>query len=272
MEQHFRKYLEILGLDMENPGLEYLKKLVRAHLIRFPFENVSKTYYRKLLGIKGLPDIALHLHGVENFGFGGTCYLLNYYFKCLLTYLGFDVRFCSADMHKPDVHVMNIVTIEGNEYIVDAGYASPLLRPIPRYLSFDFELSRGEQLYRFRPVDSLGRTFVEVYENGELVHGYTAKPEGREIEQFEEKIESSYDENSTFVHSLFLVRHYEDRSVALHNLNLTIHYENNSAHKMIGSEKELLDLLEEEFCFPCDITRKVIKQMSRLQEELLSIC
>ena len=56
----FARYLKLLGQAPAPPTLESLAKLVRAHIIRCPFENISKLYRVKHLGLRRLPgDLAL---------------------------------------------------------------------------------------------------------------------------------------------------------------------------------------------------------------------
>src|SRR5512143_789806 len=94
----YADYLRLLGLRPRVPSLEALTELTGAHLVRVPFENVSKLYYLYRL--------------LEN--------------------LGYRVRLCGADMSRPDVHLVIVVTVEGHEYVVDGGYGAPFLAPLPR--------------------------------------------------------------------------------------------------------------------------------------------
>jgi len=80
--------LAILGVARREPSLEALRELLAAHLTRIPFENISKLYYRKRLGLVNLPGIQLYLEGIDKYHFGGTCYSNNYHFHLLLRSLG----------------------------------------------------------------------------------------------------------------------------------------------------------------------------------------
>ena len=222
----FNKYMEILGIAKKEPGMDLLKKVVKAHLLHLPFENISKIYYKKFRNLIGIPEPQLFLDGVEKNHFGGTCYTLNYYLNLLLRHLGFDARLCGADMTKPDVHLMNIVTLNNCEFIVDAGYAAPFLVPLPRDLKEDLVIEQGEKKYLIKPQDENHRTKVEMYEQNEFRHTYIAKPDGKKIEEFKEPIENSYNEKSTFIHSLFLTKFYEERTFAIFNLK-SFEYSNN---------------------------------------------
>ena len=95
-------YLAILGLARRDPSLEALRELLAAHLTKIPFENISKLYYRKCLGLVDLPDIRLYLDGIEKYHFGGTCYSNNYHFHLLLRSLGYDRNEVAVGFHLPD--------------------------------------------------------------------------------------------------------------------------------------------------------------------------
>jgi len=112
----FDKYLGLLGVSKSEPDFDLLKKIVKAHLIKIPFENISKLLYKKQ-GMSYIPDLSRYLDGIKNYNFGGTCYVNNYYLYLLLKDVGYDIKLCGADMKKPDVHIICIVTIDHNEYI-----------------------------------------------------------------------------------------------------------------------------------------------------------
>jgi N-hydroxyarylamine O-acetyltransferase len=267
-ENAFNKYLDILNIRKKPPSMQYLKELIKAQLIRIPFEDISKIYYRKQLNIRGLPDFEIYLNGIEKYNFGGTCYPINYYFNRLLKHVGFAVKLCGADMSKPDVHMLNIVTLENKEYLVDAGFAAPFFAPIPRDLKDDFIFSRGEVMYKIKPVNEINRSVIELYEKDEFRMNYIANPLPRDIHEFEGVIEDSFSERSTFINSLFLARHYEDKTIAIYNLKLTEHSANITTNHEIKTREELIETVHREFEIPVDIIEPVIKAMSKLREEL----
>jgi arylamine N-acetyltransferase len=216
----FDRYLRILGLTKRNPGREALSELVAAHLTRVPFENVSKLYYRKREGRRSLLELEHYLDGIERYNFGGTCYSNNYYLHLLLVHLGYEVKLCGADMNNPDVHLVNIVSVEGREFLVDVGYAAPFMKPLPRDLDHDFEIRLGRDRCVLKPRDKAGCSRLELYRDGELKHGYIAKPIPRGIEHFAGVIEHSYTNEATFMNALLLIRFYRNYSFAIHNLTL----------------------------------------------------
>ncbi len=69
-------YLKTLGVPRRPPSAEALCELVQAHMLRVPFENISKLYYKQQ-GRRGLPNLDQYLTGIDRFNFGGTCYSNN---------------------------------------------------------------------------------------------------------------------------------------------------------------------------------------------------
>jgi arylamine N-acetyltransferase len=78
MPDHFDRYLGLLGVRRTEPGIQALEEIVRAHMVRVPFENISKLYHARTSGVRGIPDLAQYLDGIERFHFGGTCYANNF--------------------------------------------------------------------------------------------------------------------------------------------------------------------------------------------------
>ena len=66
-----------LGVPRREPGPAALDELVAAHVTRVPFENVSKLYRLRRLGLAGLPPLDVFLDGIERYRLGGTCYSNN---------------------------------------------------------------------------------------------------------------------------------------------------------------------------------------------------
>jgi arylamine N-acetyltransferase len=132
------EYLRLLGVSAREPNLSALKNLVRAQMMRVPFENISKLKWKHESGGAGIPDLKRYLRGIRDYNFGGTCYTNASHFHSLLAHLGYDVKLCGADMSQPDVHLVNVVRIDNREYLVDVGYAAPFLEPLPFDRDSDF--------------------------------------------------------------------------------------------------------------------------------------
>lgn len=218
MQDEYTRYLKLLNALEGPPSVASLKDIVRAHLATIPFENISKLIRWKTTRRCEFPSLAQYLDGIERYHFGGTCYSNNYYLNQLLACLGYEVRLCGADMNRPDVHVVNLVRLDGREYLVDVGYAAPFLEPMPRDLSEDFVVSLGSDRYILRPQDAEGRSRLEFYRDGTSRHGYIVKPTPRRIEEFSDVIADSFRPEATFMNTVLIVRFDADCSYVIHNM------------------------------------------------------
>ena len=257
------RYLSLLGIQRRKPSIDALNELVEAQMLKVPFENVSKLYYRKHNNLQDLPGLELFLDGIERYHFGGTCYSNNFYFNQLLVNLGYQVRLCGADMLNPDVHLVSVVTSEQREYLVDVGYAAPFLTPLPRDLSTDYIIFLGRDRYVLKPQDTSGRSRMELYRNGSLKHSYLVNPVPRQIKEFNRVIADSYRDNSTFMNALLLVRFFPDRAIILHNLTLIESRGTISKSQNLTSREEMVQATHEYFEIPEEFTKEVMNDIEQ---------
>src|SRR3954462_2304748 len=143
MQAAFQRYLQILGFDRAPTGISGLHDLVRAHILKVPFENVSKLLLFDREGSGRLNTIEEFLDGIEHHDLGGTCYTSNPFFTELLRHLGYEADLHSADMNVPNVHSCIRVRVDGRSYHVDVGNAAPFLDPIPLD-ALPYKIQRGE--------------------------------------------------------------------------------------------------------------------------------
>lgn len=260
----YNKYLKLLKVNEREPTFELLQQIVRAHLIKVPFENISKLLYKKR-GLNNIPDLSNYLDGIERYNFGGTCYSNNYYLFTLLKYLGFNIKLCGADMKNPDVHLISIVTINEREYIIDGGYAAPFFNPLPRKLKEDYILGLGREKYIVKPKDEFARTKVEQYYDDKLQHWYIAKPQERNIEDFQKVIEDSYSDDAVFMNAIRITKYNENGTLILRNLLLTeIRGKKSSTKKY--SRDEISKVIEDNFKIPSDVARVAISSIKELKD------
>lgn len=260
----FDKYLNLLRVDKGEPTFERLKQIVRAHLIRVPFENISKLLYKKQ-GMNYIPDLLTYLQGIEKFNFGGTCYANNYYLFMLIQHLGYNIKLCGADMKSPDVHLISIVTLDEKEFIVDGGYAAPFFNPLRIDLDEDYIIDFSNERYIVKPKDDLGRIKLEQYYDGKLQHWYTANPQSRKIEEFQKVIEDSYSNDAVFMNAIRITKYTGIGSLVLKNLCLT-----KIINSRISTEKfslnEIPRVIEENFGIPLGFVEKAIINIKELKD------
>jgi arylamine N-acetyltransferase len=265
-QKPLRRYLDLLGVSKRTPSEDVLCELVQAHLCQVPFENISKLYYEKNQGLHGMPSLELFLDGIERFHFGGTCYVNNYYFYQLLANLGYQVRLCGADMAKPNVHVVSMITFEEREYLVDAGYAAPFLTPLPRDLATDYVIVLGRDRYVLKPQDARGCSRLDLYRDGNLKHGYLAKPWPRQISEFEQVIADSYRDDATFTNALLLARFFPNRSIVIHNLTIIESQGTESRIQNLTGWDELVQAIGDYFTIPSKFTRDAVQNLGQLRD------
>jgi N-hydroxyarylamine O-acetyltransferase len=139
-------YLDRIGLtERPTPDLDGLERLQTAHLLSVPFENTDIALGR---GIDLDPD---HLFDkIVDRQRGGYCFELNGLYGQLLDALGFVRRPTMARVwyrSPPEVpaqtHTLNIVTLDGRDYMTDVGFGGTTARiPVP-LAEGDYEDSDG---------------------------------------------------------------------------------------------------------------------------------
>ena len=252
------RYLRLLGVTRREPGLDALTELVRAHVERVPFENLSKLYRLRRTGLVDVPDLEEYLDGIERLRLGGTCYANNAHLHHLLVALGYRARLCGADMSRPDVHVVNVVELGGRELLVDVGYGAPLFRPMPLDLDREDVVAFGRDRYVLRPRDAEGRSALELHRDGELRHGYRIRPTPRDLGYFREAMAGSFRPDATFMNAIVLVRFSAGRAVALRNLSLFEAWRDHEHRRALADRDALVHAAEAVFGVPREITTEAL--------------
>lgn len=128
-----RDFLNLTGLKSERPDLSSLADLVHA-FGRLPYENLTKIIraheHSDIESRIRTPDIVLGEH--IDFGTGGTCFSLTYFFEQVLKFSGFDIYTVLCDRsYGAAVHCALVARIGNEKYLVDPGYlmSSPVLIP-----------------------------------------------------------------------------------------------------------------------------------------------
>ena len=120
-------WLSRLGLTADLPvTLASLTTIIRAHLDRIPFENLT-------VFCGGVPEIGIDALAAKilNAKRGGYCVELNPLLCSGLRSLGFDARLCMArvlwqrDVPGPRSHCLCLVRLDGADYLVDVGFGGP---------------------------------------------------------------------------------------------------------------------------------------------------
>jgi arylamine N-acetyltransferase len=260
----FDEYLSLLEQKREAPSLEYLHKIVKSHLIKVPFENISKLILKQK-DADTIPELPQYLEGIEKYSFGGICYSNNYYLFLLLQHLGFEAKLCGCDMKNPDVHLISIVTIENREFIVDGGYAAPFLKPMLRDIKADYVINSGNEKYVLKPQSDDGKSRLEQYHNGELKHWYTVKPKSRNFDEVDKVIKDSYADKAMFMNAILITRFFENGSVVLRNLNLTETLAGKVSTQKVMFEN-IPEIVNNKYGIPTELVKTAISSLNELKD------
>lgn len=128
-----RAYLDRIGLlHAPAPDLAGLTAVHRAHRLAIPFENLDIRLGRGI-AINAPSVFAKLVTGRR----GGYCFEQNSLFLQALRTLGFAARpllarvWLMAEATPPLTHTLNLITIEGRDWIADAGFGGSFSPPMP---------------------------------------------------------------------------------------------------------------------------------------------
>jgi arylamine N-acetyltransferase len=218
----YERYLRLLQIDDFPEGLSGLRQIVQQHLLRVPFENVSKLLLLDSEGSGRVTRLPEFLDGIERLDLGGTCYTNNPFLAGLLRALGYDADLLGADMDSPNVHTCVRVRIDSLAFHVDVGYAAPFRDPM-RLDKLPNEISYGEVRWILERHHDREAYAMSVYSRGVKVHGYVVHEPPRTLDFFRPIILDSYRGGSTFTSSLRITRFFSDGLAELKGRTLTIH-------------------------------------------------
>jgi len=117
------EYLRATAQGAQAPSLIFLNQLIERHLAQFPFSSVNVLLGNEL----SLDDGPLFERVVEQRR-GGYCFEHNKIFSSVLEQLGFNVRTLMArvsyngPLTNPRTHRVILLSLEGEEYLVDVGF------------------------------------------------------------------------------------------------------------------------------------------------------
>jgi len=262
MREPYSRYLRLLGFDHPPSGLDGLRQLVRRHVIRVPFENISKLLLFRREHNGRLMTVPEFLDGLEQHDLGGTCYTANPFFAELLREAGYNAELLGCDMAHANVHTAIRVHVGADEYHVDVGYGGPFYEPFA-LAELPHEMRQGPCRYVLdRGGD--GRLAMSVFKRGERVHGYLVNEAPRRLDFFTDIILGSFRPTATFMTLLRVVRYFDDHMVELENNAVTCHDRNGSRPIRISSMKELRNVFDSKFHMPRCPVDKAVETLEQL--------
>jgi hypothetical protein len=146
------RVLHHLGVEQAAPDLVFLELLARRYAQTVPWESASRIVKRRH---SATPEAAVRW--TEEFwesaiqhGTGGTCFESNRAFFALLTALGYNGHLTINNMQETiGCHTAIVVTLDGNPWLVDAGY--PIYGALPLDPARQTERTTPYRSYRVEP-------------------------------------------------------------------------------------------------------------------------
>lgn len=239
-------YLGDLGLTA-SLNIDFLKDLQSRHVAQYSFNSLAVV-----LG----QDISLELEDIFNKivkkNRGGYCFEHNKLVNNLLSELGFDARLLMAkvvynrDVDVPRTHRVTLVNLEGDDYIVDAGFGHFGAR-YPVKLELGLEQDQGDARYRI--IQNAKKEYCyQMIKNNEFFTLYTFNLNYyTEAECLPAHFYSHKSPSAAFVNNMVVCRKFFNDTLSLRNGEyLRISNEQTEA-KTVESSKELFDILTHDF-------------------------
>ncbi len=264
MDSHYRaRYLRLLGMDEPVSGLAGLERIVRAHVCRVPFENVSKLLLVGREGVGRPTRLDEFLEGIEHQDLGGTCYSNNPFLAELLRSLGYDADLLGADMSAPNVHTVIRVRLNGQEWHVDAGYGGPFYRPV-RLDRLPETTTAGDLRFVLHH-SANGNVELSLMRGDTRLHGYVAHGPARAFEFFRPIVLGSFEPGQHFMTNLRLIRYFGDgRAAEVLNSSLTLHNNGESRVIQLRSRSDMRFAVADELAMPRCPVEQALDVLERL--------
>ncbi|MFB5663153.1 arylamine N-acetyltransferase [Alteribacillus sp. HJP-4] len=255
MQDWVRDYLRTLTLLQEKPSRAFLKKIIRAHIRTFPFENISKLISKEQRnGTVSIPGPEEFLASHHNRHTGGTCFALNANLLKLLKALGFEGYY----IHPGEDHMAIVLKdpeSSHNNMYVDVGTTAPLFDPI----SFEgrkkmIPAFAGEKLL-FLPGPQKGvYSYIRVRGDQIINKKWTFSIyDELEEKEFYPWVKNTYKDTAPFMNKLRcqLWQPEKRRGLSINNRHFTIRNASGGVLvKSVSDRESLRCILHEEFNFP----------------------
>lgn len=253
----FRRYLGLLGW-VGDPGLH---ELVSSHLIKVPFENVSKLLRPADAAATAVPPLEEFLRGIGDQDLGGTCFALATHFAALLQFLDYDdVELLAADAGGvPRAHAVCRVRFDDQLHLVDVGYGAPFYHPIVLD-ELPLQIPHGDVAYTLdRHASHREAVEVVTLRKGVRAHNYVAKPPAVTPDVFAPAIERSYAPDAYFMRRLRITRFFASRVLEIDNNRLVTTHHNITTVTPIRDLDELEAIVHEALQLPRMPVREAVE-------------
>jgi N-hydroxyarylamine O-acetyltransferase len=261
------EYFERIGFSgIPKPDLATLQQLNLKHTSSIPFENLNP-----FLGIPVLLDMTSIVQKIVHERRGGYCFEQNLLFAEALKSIGFKVKGLAArvmwnlpeEMITARGHIVLLVEITGERYIVDVGFGGQTLSG-PLKLISEIEQTTPHEPFRLLKVDD--SYIMQSKIKGEWKSLYRFTLEEQFLADYE--VTSWYLSNnpsSHFVTGLIAALTTPDTRFALRGNDFAIHHLNGETEKgSISSVEEFKDILQNVFKINLPSVKNLDKRLSEL--------
>ena len=121
--QDINNFLSLIKAEKSTNDIDFINNIIKGVFDNIPFQNLTLLNARKQPSIK---EIIQHML----LGIGGLCDVRNAFMYILLNTLKFNIHFLSANMNKPNCHIILLIYINSNRYLIDTGNGFPYLEMI----------------------------------------------------------------------------------------------------------------------------------------------
>lgn len=249
-----RGYLDWLGVAPGPPDQALLARINRAHLLRVPFENVSKLLWfgERRPGQPPVPPFSTYLAGMRSRGLGGNCYAVGAALGRLLMALGYQVSWLYAHPN----HMTVQATLGGRRFVVETCLVSPTFDPIDLDAATPLRCAAGDAELRWLPGAAGVR--IERHQRGTLRQVFELDPRPRPLTWFAPQMEESLRPGTMFMDVLRYHRFTTQGEVSLVNNRLRVIAHGQIEDRTLGDVVALQRALEGALATPVpDLPRAV---------------
>lgn len=252
LQQVAKRYLADLTIT-HSMNIEFLNELQSKHIARYSFNSLAVV-----LG----QDISLEINDVFNKIVekrrGGYCFEHNKLAMHVLSELGFDVRLLMAkviynrDVDVARTHRITLLTLEGENYIFDAGFGHFGAR-YPVKLELGLEQDQGDAIYRIIQNEK-GDYCYQLLKENEFFTLYTFNLyHYSEAECLPAHFYSHKSPDAAFVNNMVVCRKFFNDILSLRNGELFRISNGETITTVITSAKQLHEILVADFELNLDV-------------------
>ncbi|HUI80928.1 MAG TPA: arylamine N-acetyltransferase [Bryobacteraceae bacterium] len=256
--------MRAIGVAGLPSGLDGLRTVVRQHLFRAPFENISKLCLLGREGAGRFVSISEFLDRIELLDLGGTCHACNPFLAELLRALGYDADLLGADMPpRLNCHTCLRVRLDSVAYHVDVGYGGPFREPI-RMDRLPHEIIEGARRYVFGWNATESRYEMAVYAGENRVHGYFVNESPRTLDFFAPSMQNSFQPTASFLNCIRICRFFEDHSIELLDRTMSVSRGGETTDSELGTPEEWQTAVANHLAMPRCPSESAIQVLERV--------